>query len=170
MFTFRRGSRPTCIHSLAFNHDSTKLAVSGSSDTVHVFELGTVGEKSDKNFRGSELYQPGKKVISHLANASKKTAGGLMPQRVSDLVNCDRSIAHAQLWRPGERREIEWLWGKNICCFVPREEVESKDYDGFCDCLVVMRYDGLFLRFVVEPTMAGNGNCRLILANSLIRT
>lgn len=36
---FRRGSYPVTIHSLAFSVDSSILAVSSESDTIHIFKL-----------------------------------------------------------------------------------------------------------------------------------
>ncbi len=123
-------------------------------------------EEPTKVLEGGSEFDLGKKVLSLLSNATKKSSNGLMPKWVSDTVNCDRSFAHAHLWRPGEKPNVEWLWNKNICCLVPCEEEESKDY-GCSECLVVLRSDGLLLRFVVGSTV-GDSKCRLVSANSLM--
>ncbi|KAL1903685.1 autophagy protein [Sporothrix stenoceras] len=40
LYQFRRGTYPSTIYSMSFNHDSSLLCVSSTSDTVHIFRLG----------------------------------------------------------------------------------------------------------------------------------
>ena len=40
LYQFRRGTYPSTIYSMSFNHDSSLLCVSSTSDTVHIFKLG----------------------------------------------------------------------------------------------------------------------------------
>ncbi|EXV04734.1 WD40 domain protein [Metarhizium robertsii] len=41
LYQFRRGTYPSTIYSMSFNLSSTLLCVSSTSDTVHIFRLGT---------------------------------------------------------------------------------------------------------------------------------
>lgn len=41
LYQFRRGTYPSTIYSMSFNLGSTLLCVSSTSDTVHIFRLGT---------------------------------------------------------------------------------------------------------------------------------
>ncbi|CAK7267458.1 autophagy protein [Sporothrix epigloea] len=41
LYQFRRGTYPSTIYSMSFNQDSSLLCVSSTSDTVHIFKLGS---------------------------------------------------------------------------------------------------------------------------------
>ncbi|KAK3944551.1 autophagy-like protein 18 [Diplogelasinospora grovesii] len=45
LYQFRRGTYPSTIYSMSFNLSSTLLCVSSTSDTVHIFRLGSSGQQ-----------------------------------------------------------------------------------------------------------------------------
>jgi autophagy-related protein 18 len=53
LYQFRRGTYPSTIYSMSFNLSSTLLCVSSTSDTVHIFRLGT--DKQGKATAGDAL-------------------------------------------------------------------------------------------------------------------
>eukprot|EP01029_Cantina_marsupialis_P027781 TRINITY_DN773992_c0_g1_i1.p1 TRINITY_DN773992_c0_g1~~TRINITY_DN773992_c0_g1_i1.p1 ORF type:complete len:343 (-),score=66.29 TRINITY_DN773992_c0_g1_i1:17-1045(-) len=71
--SFRRGSTPCALHSLAFSPDSQFVACSGSSSTVHVFQLPSA--------------PPAKKTL----------ISSLLPETVSDYVESSRDFVSARL-------------------------------------------------------------------------
>ena len=63
LFQFRRGSYPAHIYSISFSLDSNLLAVSGDTDTIHVYKLE---EKEPQSASSSALEPPKRSVIDTL--------------------------------------------------------------------------------------------------------
>jgi autophagy-related protein 18 len=151
----RRGSRPCHIYCLAFNAHATLLAVSGSTRTVHVFDL----EKARLNFQSrmaDEYPQQEKSLASKVAFLGRHSFSSLMTKRMHDFVDCDRSFAHARL------RSAEPGAGSSrhptLCALIPSPE-SSSDILLVVDCGVIFTY-------VVNH--ADGGDCRLASASSLL--
>jgi len=76
-YSFRRGSFPVTITSLSFSRESLYLTVSSDSDTVHIFKLGQVDEKSTSSMLGN--YLPG--VINEMLEPSRHFAHLKIPEK-----------------------------------------------------------------------------------------
>uniref|UniRef100_A0A7S2XHT1 Uncharacterized protein n=2 Tax=Lotharella oceanica TaxID=641309 RepID=A0A7S2XHT1_9EUKA len=59
--SFRRGSYPVTIHSIAFSRNNSHIAVSSTSNTIHVFELKTQEKPNPKT-------KPSASITSYLPN------------------------------------------------------------------------------------------------------
>ncbi|GAB5360397.1 hypothetical protein AAMO2058_000624400 [Amorphochlora amoebiformis] len=79
LHTFRRGSYPVTIHSIAFNPSSSLIAVSSSSSTIHIFEL----KVQDSNPKPQK--------------ASSSTLAKYLPNLLSDIVEPGRHFAYVTL-------------------------------------------------------------------------
>mmetsp|Transcript_19540 Transcript_19540/g.29153 ORF Transcript_19540/g.29153 Transcript_19540/m.29153 type:complete len:418 (-) Transcript_19540:73-1326(-) len=79
LHTFRRGSLKATIHSISFNADSSRIAVSSNSRTIHIFELKDPQDK--------------KKSTPNTASAIKS----YLPNVLSDIVEPGRHFAFVNL-------------------------------------------------------------------------
>lgn len=84
LYSFRRGSYPAEIYSIAFNLDSSLIGVSSNTATVHIFKL------DEANRKGSE--EQASTVVGYL--------GGYMPGMVTDQFD-PRSYAQVKLKAAG---------------------------------------------------------------------
>jgi autophagy-related protein 18 len=84
LYSFRRGSYPASIYSLCFNKDSTLVAASSSSGTVHAFKMDEASK------RGSE---------EHIGSLTGLVSG-YMPGMVTDMMD-PRSFAQVKLKSAG---------------------------------------------------------------------
>ncbi|KJE95663.1 WD repeat domain phosphoinositide-interacting protein 2 [Capsaspora owczarzaki ATCC 30864] len=86
LYQFRRGSYPATIYSINFSVDSTRLCVSSSSDTVHIFNLGQEPRQNSG------------------ASSSKGGAFSLssyLPEMLTEMWDPERHFAHFKLPNAG---------------------------------------------------------------------
>ncbi|XP_069604790.1 WD repeat domain phosphoinositide-interacting protein 1 isoform X1 [Ranitomeya imitator] len=99
LYEFRRGmKRYVNISSLVFSMDSQFLCVSSNTETVHIFRLEHIPEKSEDNSSWSGYV--GKMFMA---------ASTYLPSQVSDMMNQDRAFATVRLTFVGH---------KNACTLV----------------------------------------------------
>lgn len=67
LYTLRRGNAHCEIYSLAFNHTATMLALSSSTGTIHVFQLGKVGGDRNQGTKVALLKTCGEMAIGWAA-------------------------------------------------------------------------------------------------------
>lgn len=93
LYEFRRGmKRYVNISSLVFSMDSQFLCVSSNTETVHVFKLDHIPERSEENASWSGYM--GKMFMA---------ASTYLPAQVSDMMNQDRAFATVRLSFLGHR-------------------------------------------------------------------
>ncbi|KAG9466628.1 hypothetical protein GDO78_016345 [Eleutherodactylus coqui] len=99
LYEFRRGmKRYVNISSLIFSMDSQFLCVSSNTETVHIFKLEHIPERSEENSSWSGYV--GKMFMA---------ASNYLPSQVSDMMNQDRAFATVRL---------SFLGHKNACTLV----------------------------------------------------
>mmetsp|Transcript_5200 Transcript_5200/g.7303 ORF Transcript_5200/g.7303 Transcript_5200/m.7303 type:complete len:413 (+) Transcript_5200:34-1272(+) len=86
LHTFRRGSYPVTIHSIAFSPKSTHIAVSSSSRTIHIFELFEREKKPKPN-----------QAIPATASITTASISSYLPNLLSDIVEPGRHFAFVNL-------------------------------------------------------------------------
>ncbi|QEU61184.1 Atg21 [Kluyveromyces lactis] len=72
---FRRGSRPSRISEMKFNHDNTLLACVGESDTIHIFALPVTTTEADGN--ADDTLQQSSHSLSSSINGLQYISKGL---------------------------------------------------------------------------------------------
>lgn len=80
--TFRRGTFPSNIYSLAFNERSTLIGVSGDSNTIHIFDLVSTPDKNTP------------------VSVATSTISQYLPNVLQDVVEPSRSFAFIALKDP----------------------------------------------------------------------
>mmetsp|Transcript_3416 Transcript_3416/g.8014 ORF Transcript_3416/g.8014 Transcript_3416/m.8014 type:complete len:437 (-) Transcript_3416:187-1497(-) len=141
LHTFRRGSYPSTIHSIAFSHKSAYLAVSSSSRTIHVFELKE-REKSSKK-KNVKRTPMGDVASSATAMVTKAKICGYLPELLSDIVEPGRHFAFVNLKDSSQPTLVAFSQGK----------------------LLVLSAQGYFCRYSIPEK---GGECKLEMEFSLI--
>nr|KAJ3420658.1 autophagy protein [Polyrhizophydium stewartii] len=107
LFQFRRGTYPARIFSMAFNLESTMLAISSDSDTVHIFKLDDKDKVKDPN-------------------AGPRAMGSyLMPEMIADMWEPTRDFAFAKI--PSASKSIQNMCSLSTGAGVPQLSVATAD-------------------------------------------
>ncbi|WBW71594.1 autophagy associated WD repeat protein Atg18a [Schizosaccharomyces osmophilus] len=102
LYQFRRGSLPAQVYSIAFHPDSTLLAVSSSTQTVHIYRLSSYSLPSKPQPVPSSTTQPRRESLFRRSSRSiVGTVGGYLPQSVSGMLDPERDFAFAHI--PGDK-------------------------------------------------------------------
>ncbi|XP_044151990.1 WD repeat domain phosphoinositide-interacting protein 1 [Bufo gargarizans] len=127
LYEFRRGmKRYVNISSLVFSMDSQFLCVSSNTETVHIFKLEHVPERSEENSSWSGYM--GKMFMA---------ASTYLPAQVSDMMNQDRAFATVRLSFSGH---------KNACTLVTIQKLPR---------LLVSSSSGLLYIYNLDPQDGG---------------
>lgn len=86
LYQFRRGSYPATIYSINFSIDSTRLCVSSSTDTVHIFKL-------DEDTRQKSSQNPPPRSTFSLSS--------YLPEMITEMWDPERSFASLKLPNAG---------------------------------------------------------------------
>ncbi|RKO95985.1 WD40 repeat-like protein, partial [Caulochytrium protostelioides] len=118
LYQFRRGSYPATIYSMAFRRDSSLLAVSSDTDTIHIFRLNKHGSKPSDAAGGSGGSgargfgaDPGADASldasfgsaatglssTPLASVGSKVGAYILPDAISEMWEPQRDFASAKL-------------------------------------------------------------------------
>mmetsp|Transcript_31314 Transcript_31314/g.47547 ORF Transcript_31314/g.47547 Transcript_31314/m.47547 type:complete len:290 (+) Transcript_31314:1351-2220(+) len=93
LYTLYRGSNPCTMYSLSFNSTATIIACSGSTGTIHIFDLEEESKKK-KNEESSSTTKPSPKKKS---STRTKFTSVFFPETVSDKTESIRSFAKIRL-------------------------------------------------------------------------
>ncbi|KAL2915978.1 autophagy protein [Polyrhizophydium stewartii] len=138
LFQFRRGTYPARIFSMAFNLESTMLAISSDSDTVHIFKLDDKDKVKDPNAGPSSNERqpsappaPTKRssvidsIRSPLVSAAGAMGSYLMPEMIADMWEPTRDFAFAKI--PSASKSIQNMCSLSTGAGVPQLSVATAD-------------------------------------------
>ncbi|KAG8430356.1 hypothetical protein GDO86_017932 [Hymenochirus boettgeri] len=140
LYEFRRGmKRYVNISSLVFSMDSQFLCASSNTETVHVFKLEQLPERTEENVSWTGYV--GKMFMA---------ASNYLPAQVSDMMNQDRAFATVRLNFSGQ---------KNVCTLVTIQKLPR---------LLVHRESSSGHLYVYNLDPQDGGECVLIKKHGLL--
>ncbi|KAG5184715.1 autophagy-related protein 18, partial [Tribonema minus] len=179
VFTLRRGTYSSAIRSLAFNQSATRLAVCGSSSTVHVFDTSLAPRASSAAAAAQQQQQRlrsgsgGSSGSSRQGSPSSGGGGGGSARRASggSGVRLTAGIKQVAALLPLSKRATDYVDSSRAAAHArlrsgctPRACALISDGAGSSgggDSLLVCTDQGMLLRYAVPD---GGGDCRLTCA------
>ncbi|RHY93044.1 hypothetical protein DYB37_001310, partial [Aphanomyces astaci] len=104
--TFRRGSYPATIYSVAFNPTSTLLCCSSDTGTVHIFSLTGLESAVTGSYSLSPMLGPVTRLEPKAAT-TKAMLSSYLPSSVTRIAEGARDFAYEHMLRDSASEEIE---------------------------------------------------------------
>ncbi|ODV91526.1 hypothetical protein CANCADRAFT_21901 [Tortispora caseinolytica NRRL Y-17796] len=157
LYQFRRGTYPTHIYCMNFNLSSTFLAVSSSSDTIHIFKLsgpddrvkalgGSQQSLSDIRKRNGTVASMIRRSSQTIGRSVAGAFGGYLPSAVTEMWEPQRDFAYVKL--PSARIKSVVAMSSTL----PE--------------IMVVNQEGYFLQYSLD--LDNGGECSLIKQYSLL--
>eukprot|EP01084_Bolivina_argentea_P100431 180330_1 len=108
LYTFRRGTYPSSIYSMAFNPSSTLLAITSSSASVHIFDLNKYKYNESKKISSSQSI-----------NRINSKLNEFLPHSIKNQIEHPRSIITINIKHPHSPSPIKCGWLNDyslLCC------------------------------------------------------
>ncbi|KAF2861838.1 WD repeat domain phosphoinositide-interacting protein [Piedraia hortae CBS 480.64] len=160
---FRRGSMPARIFSMSFNVASTLLCVSSATETVHVFKLSSLPERSTSPASDAESAlsesQPGfmsfvKRTSQNVSTGLVSRAAGYLPSSVAGALEPQRDFAWMRVPRGKSGTAVRSVVA--MCASTPHVMVATNEGDFFVFAIDLAKGgEGTLLRQFDDIHIAG---------------
>mmetsp|Transcript_25129 Transcript_25129/g.34469 ORF Transcript_25129/g.34469 Transcript_25129/m.34469 type:complete len:310 (-) Transcript_25129:241-1170(-) len=151
--TLRRGSYPTTIYDIAFNARATRLAVSASTGTIHIFKVPAENEASSSHERGGGSLDTNNDPIDDANQSVASPDSGILhtvTSSVNDYLTQSFSVRAFATAKLKECSEVP-----NVCALMTTPSMNNDDGMDAGEDLIILTRSGTFHQFRVDTLNGG---------------